>query len=85
MSSELIADVGSKKRDTCYYFKMNINEFLTGLSALSQKYGIKIEGCGCCGSPALVQIKPEAVNGCYKVNEKNENLNWTAKKIVADN
>ena len=28
-------------------------EFLKKLTALTQKYGIYIWGCGCCGSPAL--------------------------------
>lgn len=64
---------------------MNINDFLIDLAILSQKYGIKIEGCGCCGSPVLAQIKPEAINGRYKVNKNNENLSWAAKEIIADN
>ena len=60
---------------------MNINQFLIDLAVLSQKYGIKIEGCGCCGSPALVQIKPEETkNFHYIVNDKSENLTWTQKQ-----
>jgi len=64
---------------------MNINQFLIDLAILSQKHGVKIEGCGCCGSPALVQIKLEETKGHYEVNEKNENLTWSIKEIVADN
>ena len=30
-----------------------VKDFLTELSALTQKYGIAIGGCGCCGSPWL--------------------------------
>lgn len=30
-----------------------IDDFLNELSALTQKYGIEIGGCGCCGSPWL--------------------------------
>jgi len=55
---------------------MNIKDFLAELTVLSNKYGIKIEGCGCCGSPALTAIKPEMMNGSYKINEENENLTW---------
>lgn len=58
---------------------MNIKDFLTELTVLSNKYGIKIEGCGCCGSPALTPIKSEAMNNCYEVDDKNENLTWTKK------
>ena len=64
---------------------MNIKDFLTELTVLSNKYGIKIEGCGCCGSPALTPIKPKAMNNCYEVDSKNENLTWVAKEIIANN
>jgi len=63
---------------------MNIKDFLTELTVLSNKYGVKIEGCGCCGSPTLTQIKPEMMNGSYKIDKENENLRWIAKEIVAD-
>lgn len=56
---------------------LNFNDFLKELTQLSQKYGIKVEGCGCCGSPALTPIKPEAMNNCYEVDGGNENLTWT--------
>jgi hypothetical protein len=56
---------------------MNIKDFLAELTVLSNKYGIKIEGCGCCGSPALTPIKPETINNYYEVDDKNENLIWT--------
>lgn len=55
---------------------MNIKDFLAELTVLSNKYGIKIEGCGCCGSPALTPIKLEMMNGSYKIDEENENLTW---------
>lgn len=31
----------------------NVAAFLKELTALTHKYGIKIDGCGCCGSPNL--------------------------------
>jgi hypothetical protein len=37
----------------------NINEFLQELTKLSQKYNIYIGGCGCCGSPFLMDKTPE--------------------------
>lgn len=30
-----------------------VKEFLEELTNLTKKYGIVIEGCGCCGSPLL--------------------------------
>lgn len=30
-----------------------VNDFLKELSELTEKYGIEIGGCGCCGSPYL--------------------------------
>lgn len=40
---------------------MEINhcEFLKELEALSKKYGTKICGCGCCGSPSLEDMQGE--------------------------
>ncbi len=34
-----------------------LRAFLQELTALSDKYGIYIEGCGCCGSPWLNDIQ----------------------------
>ena len=30
-----------------------VARFLADLTVLTQKYGIEIDGCGCCGSPYL--------------------------------
>lgn len=35
----------------------NLKEFLDGLSELTQKYGLEIGGCGCCGSPWVEEIE----------------------------
>lgn len=33
----------------------NQKEFLRELAALSKKYGVRVGGCGCCGSPFLTE------------------------------
>lgn len=37
--------------------KERLDKFYDELTALTNKYNIKIEGCGCCGSPYLVDIE----------------------------
>lgn len=37
--------------------------FLTDLSALSEKHGLTIGGCGCCNSPS---IEPMIVDGSHR-------------------
>lgn len=46
-------------------------EFLEELTALTKKYGIYIDGCGCCGSPYLTEGEPTWTNG---------DLAWDAEK-----
>lgn len=36
-------------------------EFLEGLRELTLKTGIAIAGCGCCGSPYLVEINKDSL------------------------
>ena len=61
--------------------EMNINQFLIDLAILSQKHSIKIEGCGCCGSPAITEIREEETKDFhYIVNDKNEKLTWKQKQ-----
>ncbi len=36
--------------------------FLNELTKLTQKYGVEISGCGCCGSPALTEVKAAIEN-----------------------
>ena len=33
--------------------------FLKELSELTKKYGLVIEGCGCCGSPRIYDVNSE--------------------------
>ena len=41
---------------------MSERAFLIGLEKLSRETGIEIAGCGCCGSPFLVPLKPESMS-----------------------
>ena len=36
-----------------------LEEFLKELAQLTQKYGLAIKGCGCCGSPWIDDFKGE--------------------------
>lgn len=36
--------------------KSRVDSFLKELAELSKKYDIEIWGCGCCGSPSLMNI-----------------------------
>ena len=36
--------------------KEKVVEFLTELTKLTDKYGIEIGGCGCCGSPWIINV-----------------------------
>ena len=44
-------------------------EFLRGLTKLTKKTGIAIDGCGCCGSPFLTKVK--SVKGEYTYSSVN--------------
>lgn len=50
-----------------------ITEFLRELSELSNKHGVVIAGCGCCGSPFITEWKAK---GKYSVDEGENNLEW---------
>jgi hypothetical protein len=67
------------------YNEEKVKEFLSELSALTQKFGIAIHGCGCCGSPIVYGLKdsPSLPHGfgykelkideytyCYTVGDK---------------
>ena len=40
-------------------------KFLEELSELTKKYNISIGGCGCCGSPYLINLKDKTLIGEY--------------------
>ena len=42
-----------------------MEEFLKELSELSKKHGLYIEGCGCCGSPIIVDDDSTLATNLY--------------------
>ena len=50
--------------------------FLADLTALTKKHGIEIAGCGCCGSPYLLETDK---HGEYMINGPND---WTRLTYV---
>lgn len=36
--------------------KSRLDKFLEELNTLTKKYGFEIGGCGCCGSPYLIDL-----------------------------
>ena len=60
----------------------NKQEFLNELTALTKKYKISIDGCGCCGSPYLNEIeiisdKSKYVIGPNKSYDGEDDLRFT--------
>lgn len=49
-------------------------QFMNELSLLTQKYGIAIDGCGCCGSPYVYDMatKETLVEAIYYDEEKQQ-------------
>ena len=48
--------------------------FLKELTELTLKHGIKIGGCGCCGSPWIAEAKPEDAECIYTVDYADQEL-----------
>lgn len=58
-----------------------IRLFLEDLSKLTRKHGIKIGGCGCCGSPFLIELDDVARSEAYSYRIKDdEDLKWEPKE-----
>lgn len=57
----------------------DVEGFLKELTELTHKYGIQIGGCGCCGSPYLLELNSgnTAVNGL-----QHDELTWTEEGYV---
>lgn len=53
-----------------------IEKFLEALTALCVEHGVKICGCGCCGSPYISEMKPKDEGGRYQTTAGDEDLKW---------
>jgi hypothetical protein len=62
------------------YTRAKIPEFLSELSALTKKYGIRIHGCGHCGSPLLFGMEEPYQNPGLPPGHGYENLRYDKDK-----
>lgn len=51
-------------------------QFLDGLTELTKRTGVVIAGCGCCGSPFLVDDLPVTEDGRYTISEYSYQVSW---------
>jgi hypothetical protein len=63
--------------------------FLLELTELSQEHGIKIGGCGCCGSPFLSEITTTEKDGQYYVpmsgdSPDDQEVQWLTDEAIAE-
>ncbi len=58
-----------------------VARFLADLTALTQKHGIEIDGCGCCGSPYLWATDEP---GSYEITPSNvvDDRTWSNLEYV---
>lgn len=50
-------------------------KFLVGLEKLTRETGIKIYGCGCCGSPDIIEVKITSDKSGYGIGYAGE-ISW---------
>jgi hypothetical protein len=56
-------------------------KFLEELSELTRKYGITIGGCGCCGSPWLMEMEDGETDSEYRYRaDCKQDLSWGSVK-----
>lgn len=58
-----------------------LDAFLADLSELTRKHGIRIHGCGCCGSPWACKLEPDERDG-YRYKEEARNNDGDALDIT---
>jgi len=59
-------------------------EFLEELTALTHKYGLAIAGCGCCGSPSLMEIGKETEGLSYSVDRRGDYLGLRSQEDLEE-
>ena len=52
--------------------KNRFNDFLSELSELTIKYEISIGGCGCCGSPYIIDFKKQYQGDNLEFDDKQQ-------------
>lgn len=62
----------------------NIKAFLIGLEKLTRETGVEIRGCGCCGSPFLINAKITSDESGYAVDGDGECVQWIDPSDVFD-
>lgn len=55
----------------------NKTEFLQKLKQLTLKYGIIVDGCGCCGSPFLNEIDSKSQSDYFYRCEDEYDIVWS--------
>lgn len=61
--------------------KSTLKDFLSDLTKITKKYKLIIEGCGCCGSPAVYGTTEKLV-GKYEVESESDT---SAEKLHFNN
>ena len=59
-------------------------DFLRDLRELALKHGLKVGGCGCCGSPFLMELEDDEWDGfTYVCDQDGERLRWDSVDSIA--
>lgn len=62
-----------------------LTDFLRDLRELALKHGVKVGGCGCCGSPVLLELEDEEWDGfTYVCDQTGEHLRWKSVDSIAE-
>ncbi len=52
-------------------------KFMEGLAKLTRETGVQIAGCGCCGSPFLMEAEePGNPDAGYTVDDAGDHVRW---------